>query len=133
MWVEPLGPCCKDIFKEQIETETTWSTKVSNEIAVEHLLFVSWAYHSQAMQGGEQAFLQRMSALAEAASAAEKVLNLMATSGSGGSSGSAGDVAQAGLSMASRVLKNPDCFTGDAPTYMPPNPQSSSTTCGSRS
>ena len=43
------------------------------------MLFASWAYHSQAMQGGEQAFLQRMSALAEAASAAEKVLNLMAS------------------------------------------------------
>ena len=39
----------------------------------------------------------------------------MATSGSGGSSGSAGDVAQAGLSMASRLLKNPDCFAGDDP------------------
>ena len=62
---EPLGPCCRDIFKEQIKTETTWSTKVSNEIAVENLLFASWAYHSQAMQGGEQTFLQRMSALAE--------------------------------------------------------------------
>ena len=35
---EPLGPCCKDIFKDQIKTETTWSTKASNEIAVENLV-----------------------------------------------------------------------------------------------
>jgi hypothetical protein len=53
-------------------------------------------------------------AATSAAAAAEKMLNMMASSGSG--SGSAtGDIAQAGLSMASRVLKNPDHFTGDDP------------------
>ena len=49
------------------------------------LLFASWAYNSQAMEGGEQAFLQRMSTLAEAATsaatAAERALSLMASSG----------------------------------------------------
>ena len=83
------------------------------------LLFASWAYHSQAMEGGEQAFLQRMSTLAEAAtsaaSAAEKALTLMASSSTGGASSSTGETLQAGLSAASRVLKNPDCFTGDDP------------------
>ena len=86
------------------------------------LLFASWAYHSQAMEGGEQAFLQRMSTLAEAAtsaaSAAEKALTLMASSSTGGASSSTGETLQAGLSAASRVLKNPDCFTGHALTAL---------------
>ena len=88
------------------------------KVQLKALLFATWAYHCQAMEGGEQAFLQRMSTLAEAAtsaaSAAEKALNMMA-SATGGSSSSTGDATQSGLSVASRVLKNPDCFTGDDP------------------
>ena len=70
---------------------------------------------------GEQAFLQRMATLAEAATAAagaaERALNQMSAqrASSSSSSSAVGDLTQAGLSMAARVLKNPEPFSGDDP------------------
>ena len=115
LWCEPLGPSTKNtFFMEQNQKETKYGPRrCQMRMQLKAILFASWAYHSQAMSG-KQAFLQRMSTLAEAATSAAKALNLMASSGSGSSSAS-GDIAEAGLSMASRVLKNPNHFTGDDP------------------
>eukprot|EP00435_Cladocopium_sp_Y103_P023304 s2901_g5.t1 len=90
------------------------------------VLFASWTCSCRGMeqqqpgQPGEQAFLQRMAALAEAATsaatAAEHALSHMTQAGCGGSTSSfTGDATQSGLSMASRVLKNPDPFSGEDP------------------
>ena len=72
-------------------------------------------------QPDEQAFLQRMANLAEAATsaanAAERALNQMSQAGAATSSSSSSiaDATQAGLTMASRVLKNPESFSGEDP------------------
>eukprot|EP00435_Cladocopium_sp_Y103_P043647 s2238_g12.t1 len=98
------------------------------KLQLKAILFASWAYHSQAMQAGgeaagEQAFLQRMSTLAEAATSAatavERALNMMANVGAPSSSSGAADATQSGLSMASRILKNPETFSGDDPHGFP--------------
>ena len=116
MLVSHLGCATRTSSKSRAKRKQCGARRCQARLQLKAILFASWAVSGQAMEGGEQAFLQRMSSLAEAAtsaaSAAEKALNLMASSGS---SGSTGDAAQAGLSMASRVLKNPDCFTGDDP------------------
>ena len=116
MLVSHLGRATRTFSKSRAKRKQRGARRCQARLQLKAILFASWAFHSQAMEGGEQAFLQRISTLAEAAtsatSAAEKALNLMASSGS---SGSTGDVAQTRLSMASRVLKNPECFTGDDP------------------
>ena len=62
---------------------------------------------------GEHAILQRMTILAEAAtnaaSAAERALNTMGSS----SSSSSGGALRTGLSAASKILRNPDRFSGE--------------------
>ena len=91
------------------------------KLQLKALVFASVAYHSQAMEGGEAQFLQRMATLAEAATsaaaAAEKALNMVAAGSA--TSSSSGDPTQSGLSMAARVLKNPDPFSGDDPHSFP--------------
>jgi hypothetical protein len=91
------------------------------KLQLKALVFASVAYHSQAMEGGEAQFLQRMATLAEAATsaaaAAEKALNMVAAGSA--TSSSSGDPTQSGLSMAARVLKNPDPFSGDDPHVFP--------------
>ena len=67
---------------------------------------------------GEQAFLQRMAVLAEAATnaatAAERALQFV--QGAQGQAGSsASETLQSGLSAASKILKNPDSYNGDDP------------------
>lgn len=92
-------------------------------LQVKAILFASWTFGCQGMEQGEQAFLQRMASLAEAATsaatAAERALSQIAQAGAASSSSSFGDAAQSGLSMASRVLKNPDAFSGEDPYSFP--------------
>ena len=93
------------------------------KMQLEAMLFATWACSCQSMEGqgqGEQAFLQCMATLAEAATsaatAAERALSQLAQGAvPGGASSSVGDAAQAGLSMAARVLKNPEPFSGEDP------------------
>ena len=77
------------------------------------LMLTSWVVSVKSMEGGEQAFLQQMTNLAEAATkaavAAEQALQAV------GSASSGSDPTQSGLSAATRVLKNPDTFNGDDP------------------
>ena len=58
-------------------------------------------------------------AATSAATAAERALSQIAQAGAASSSSSFGDAAQSGLSMASRVLKNPDAFSGEDPYSFP--------------
>ena len=66
-------------------------------------------------QQGENAFLAQMSMLAtaatNAASAAERAIGLVSSQGPSSSSGAA----DGGLQAATRILKNPDAYTGDDP------------------
>jgi len=76
------------------------------------LLFLCGFANARAMdeQGDVQAFLQRMTSMAEAATraaaAAERALERSTASGAG---------ANDGLSAASRILKSPDVYSGDDP------------------
>ena len=91
--------------------------RIQCQFQLKESLFASWAMHCHGMEaGGEQgehAILQRMTILAEAAanaaSAAERALNTMGSS----SSSSSGGALQTGLSAASKILRNPDRFSGE--------------------
>jgi phage gp46-like protein len=88
---------------------------------IKALLFASWACSTQAMEGqqGEQIFLLRIANLAEAAtsaaSAAERALNQLSQAGTAGSSVGGEDPVHSRLSMATKVLRNPDAFNGEDP------------------
>ena len=90
-------------------------------LQVRTLVFLSLVRSTQCMQADEQ-FFQQMSQLAaaatNAASAAEHALTALQTAGGASSSSSSAGVAgtlQAGLTAASKVLRNPDTFDGSDP------------------
>ena len=92
-----------------------WRVKrVDMQMQLKALLFASLLSCSNGMEA--EAFLQQMSMLASAATnaanAAEKAIGLMAQSQGASSSSSQGD---GGLQAATRILKNPDTYTGDDP------------------
>ena len=92
--------------------------KVELQMQLKAVLFASWISCCSGMEGGspgENAFLQQMSMLAtaatNAATAAERALGMMANQPVS-SSHATGD---GGLQAATRILKNPDVYTGDDP------------------
>ena len=92
--------------------------KAEFQMQLKALLFASWISCCNGMEGGQQgenAFLAQMSMLAtaatNAASAAERAIGLMSSQGPSSSSGAA----DGGLQAATRILKNPDVYTGDDP------------------
>ena len=93
--------------------------KAQIQMQLKALLFASWISCCSGMEGGspgENAFLQQMSVLAtaatNAAAAAERALGAIATQSASSSSSGAGD---GGLQAATRILKNPDVYTGEDP------------------
>ena len=92
--------------------------KVELQMQLKAVLFASWISCCSGMEGGspgENAFLQQMSMLAtaatNAATAAERALGMMANQ-PGSSTHATGD---GDLQAATRILKNPDVYTGDGP------------------
>ena len=94
--------------------------KAQFRIQLKALLFISWVPCCSGMENagpGENAFLHQMSMLAtaptNAANAAERALGMMSSQSAASSSlHSAGD---GGLQAATRILKNPDVYTGEDP------------------
>ena len=95
--------------------------KSESRLQIQTLVFLSLMRSTQCTQADEQ-FFQQMSQLAaaatNAASAAERALTAMQAAGGASSSSSSSGVAgtlQAGLTAASKVLRNPDTFDGSDP------------------
>ena len=105
------------------QKESERCKRFQTRVQLRAMLSASRTCSCQAMEGqtqGEQAFLQRMANLAEAAtsagSPAERALSQIAAAGATSSSSSSHSN-QAGLAMAAHVLKNPDCFRGDPHSF----------------